>query len=175
MADMAQLWRRKAYGKVLSEYVQVAGLCGKQMCGWSSKDWGWTEYRNWYLGDWATPKGINQTDPRSVDLVGNCVLSESYDLMSRIADVLGNEEDSGRFREKHERQNDLIHKTFFNPSDNTYATATQIDMAYPMLVGAVPQSCVRDVVSSMKKRTAETFKGHLATGLVGVPSFQNGQ
>ena len=133
------------------------------------KDWGGTEYRNWYLGDWATPKGINQTDPRSVDLVGNCVLSESYDLMSRIADVLGNEEDSGRFREKHERQNDLIHKTFFNPSDNTYATATQIDMAYPMLVGAVPQSCVRDVVSSMKKRTAETFKGHLATGLVGVP------
>ncbi len=28
-----------------------------------------TDYRNWYLGDWATPTGIDQTNPLSVDAV----------------------------------------------------------------------------------------------------------
>lgn len=33
------------------------------------KKWPDTSYRNWYLGDWATPVGIDQTNPLSVDLV----------------------------------------------------------------------------------------------------------
>ncbi|MDR2382935.1 MAG: family 78 glycoside hydrolase catalytic domain, partial [Prevotellaceae bacterium] len=54
------------------------------------KRWPDEEYRKWYLGDWATPKGIHQTDERSVDLVNNCCISVCYDYMSKIAGILGN-------------------------------------------------------------------------------------
>ena len=42
------------------------------------KTWPNTDYRNWYLGDWATPEGIDQTDPRSVDLVNYCFVAVCY-------------------------------------------------------------------------------------------------
>jgi alpha-L-rhamnosidase len=42
------------------------------------KRWPDTDYRNWYLGDWATPEGVgnpDHIDERSVDLVNNCYIS----------------------------------------------------------------------------------------------------
>ena len=32
-----------------------------------------------------------------------------------------------------------IHETFFNESNNTYGTGTQIDLAFPMIAGVVPK------------------------------------
>ena len=58
------------------------------------KKWPNEEYRNWYLGDWATPAGIDQTNEQSVDLVNNCCISVCYDYMSKIAGILGHAEDT---------------------------------------------------------------------------------
>lgn len=52
------------------------------------KKWPDTTYRNWYLGDWATPASIDQTDSLSVDLVNNCYMSICYHTMSKIAPLL---------------------------------------------------------------------------------------
>src|SRR5690606_28856095 len=51
------------------------------------KRWPDTDYRSWYLGDWATPEGIDQTNEKSVDLVNNCYVSVCFDQMSKIAQV----------------------------------------------------------------------------------------
>ncbi len=133
------------------------------------QDWGPTDYRNWYLGDWATPVGINQTDPLSIDLVSNCVLSDAYATMSRIAKVLGRDDEAAAYAEKHDRQNSLIHKTFFDEEKNSYSTGTQIDLIYPMLVGATPDSELDDVRKTLVSETEGRFKGFLSTGLVGIP------
>lgn len=134
------------------------------------KDWGTTDYRWWYLGDWASPVGIvDMTDPRSVDIVSNCVLSDSYYLMSKIAGVLGRDDDEKTYMEKHIRHNELIHRVFYDPSNSTYASGSQIDMIYPMLVGATPEICIDDVVKTLYDLTQEKYNGHLCTGLVGIP------
>lgn len=133
------------------------------------KQWPDTEYRNWYLGDWATPEGIDQTNPLSVDLVANCFVSDCYHTMEKIAGVLGYEEDRDEFVVKREGLNKLIHSTFYDPKQKSYSTGTQIDLIYPLLVGATPENITGDVINTLYKETKDRFNGHLSAGLVGVP------
>lgn len=133
------------------------------------RNWGDRTYRHWYLGDWATPTGIDQKDSLSINLVSNCVMSESYLTMSKIAGVLGRQDDVKKYLDKYQAQNEIVHKTFFDPQKNSYSTGTQIDLIYPMFVGATPDSCLAAVENTLKSETAGRFNGHLSTGLVGVP------
>ena len=134
------------------------------------KDWGETDYRSWYLGDWAVPhEVIDQQDPRSIDIVSNCVLSDAYAMMAKIAAVLGKEEDVQKYQKRHEEHNALIHKTYFNEKDNSYASCSQTDLIYPMLVGATPEQQIKDVEATLFRITEKKHDGHLCTGLVGIP------
>ncbi len=133
------------------------------------RDWGVNRHRHWYLGDWATPAGIDQKDPLSIDIVSNCVMSYSYGLMSKIASVLGKARDAEEYARRKEVHNTLIHDTFYNEDTSLYSTGTQIDMVYPMLVGATPEPCLEDVKKALFRETEMRFKGHLSAGLVGVP------
>ena len=132
--------------------------------------WPATGYRNWYLGDWAAPpEYVDVRQEASVDLVNNCALCQSYADLERIARLLGKTEDAEGFSRRLAALQTRIHQTFFHPEDATYGTGSQIDMAYPMLVGAVPDSLVAKVRGALVERTAKVYDGHLVTGLVGVP------
>jgi alpha-L-rhamnosidase len=133
------------------------------------RNWGDTSYRWWYLGDWATPTGIDQKDSLSINIVSNCVMSESYLTMSKIAKALGKDDQIDMYLDKYRQQNEALHKEFFDPERNSYSTGTQIDLIYPMFVGATPSDCIDKVEQTLKDETAGRFKGHLSTGLVGVP------
>ena len=133
------------------------------------KKWPSTDYRVWYLGDWAAPRGVAVSDPRSVDLVNNCALCQTYSDLDQIARFLGKEDDAQAFRTRLANLKEVIHSTFYNPEDSTYAAGTQVDMAYVLLVGAVPESLRQGVRDKLVERTATVYGGHLATGLVGVP------
>lgn len=136
------------------------------------KKWPNTDYRNWYLGDWATPEGVgdpNHLDEASVDLVSNCYLSVCLNQMEEIASVLGKEEDKKKFSEKKAELNRKIHENFYNAADGYYATGSQIDIIFPMLCGAAPEELHENLIEILVKRTAEKFNGHLNTGLVGIP------
>ncbi len=133
------------------------------------KQWPNTDYRNWYLGDWATPEGIDQTNEKSVDLVNNCYISVCFDQMSKIAWVLGKTENSEEYLEKKEQLNRKIHEVFFDASKVCYGTGSQIDFVFPMLAGAVPENLTDDVTNTLILQTEKVHNGHLATGLVGVP------
>jgi alpha-L-rhamnosidase len=89
--------------------------------------------------------------------------------MAKIAKVLGKEDDARMFIDKYHAQNEIVHKTFFDPQKNSYSTGTQIDLIYPMFVGATPADCLDKVQETLRNETAGRFKGHLSTGLVGVP------
>jgi alpha-L-rhamnosidase len=132
------------------------------------KRWPDEEYRNWYLGDWATPTGIDQTDGRSVDLVNNCCVSVCYDYMSEIAGILGHAADRKAYIAQRDSLNQLIHEAFYDGETRTYGTGVQIDLAYPMLAGATPDS-LKKVVEEQFERETDRRNGHLSTGLVGVP------
>jgi alpha-L-rhamnosidase len=128
-----------------------------------------TESRNWFLGDWATPEGIDQRDPRSVGLVTNCAIVDSYDKMIKIAKVLNRDADVGEFSTKKNELAKAVHAEFFNAESATYASGTQIDIAYPLILDIVPDSLKEPVTKSLKTEIVDNWNGHLATGLVGLP------
>jgi alpha-L-rhamnosidase len=130
--------------------------------------WPETDRRWWYLGDWATPEGIDQYDPRSVNLVANCAIMDSYDKMVKIAGVLNNDSDSALFLGKKNELAQAIHKTFNNPDSATYGSGVQIDLVYPLILGIVPDSLEEKVINNLYSETLDRWEGHFATGLVGL-------
>lgn len=144
------------------------------------KKWPDTSYRNWYLGDWATPVGIDQTNPLSVDLVDNCYIAVCYQTMSKIASLLNKADDSRGYKAKYDALTKRIQETFYDAKGNTYASGTQIDLVYPMLAGVTPDNLKETVLKTLYEVTTNRFQGHLATGLVGIPvltewAVKNGQ
>lgn len=133
------------------------------------KRWPDTPHRGWYLGDWIAPAGIDVTDPLSIDIINNCSLSQNLAALSEIALKLGRHEDSEIYARRRDSLNVRIHKAFFNPSDTTYASRSELDMLYPMLVGAVPPELYDAVKRKMLRRSTEVYNDHIAEGLVGIP------
>lgn len=124
-------------------------------------------YRHWYLGDWIAPDGVDYKNATSVDLISNCVISQSLDIMSKIATVLGKPADAEQYVARRAELNKLIHKTFYNEKDSTYATGSQIDMTYPLTVGIAEGDVAEKVTQALYKGIAD-YDGHLGAGLVGV-------
>ena len=124
-------------------------------------------YRHWYLGDWIAPDGVDYKNTTSVDLVSNCVVSQSLDIMSKIATVLGKPAEAEQYVARRAELNKLIHKTFFNEKTATYAIGSQIDMTYPLTVG-VAEGEVAERVKQALYKGIEEYNGHLGAGLVGV-------
>lgn len=133
------------------------------------KRWPDLKYRDWYLGDWLAPHGVDAGNQASVDLVNNCFISECLGSMQKMATLLGKPDEAQEFATRKDKLNQLIHQTFYRADEGIYATGSQLDMSYPMLVGAVPQSIYGDVKKKMLDLSQERHNGHIAVGLVGVP------
>ena len=133
------------------------------------KRWPDTGYRSWYLGDWATPVGIDQTHPESVDLVNNSFVAVCFDNMERIARVLGKPGEAAAYAARKVQIGEKINEAFYHGETGTYATGTQVDLAFPMIAGVVPADRLEAVEAALMHETAVNRKGHLATGLVGLP------
>lgn len=131
--------------------------------------WPDTDYRSWYLGDWLAPAGVDYRSEETVDLVNNCSLSQAYADLVQIAGLLGKEKDKAEWEGRLAEMNKSIHEHFYHPETATYGTGSQIDMTYPLLVGAVPEELIEDVKASLFKRTSEVYEGHIKAGLVGIP------
>jgi alpha-L-rhamnosidase len=133
--------------------------------------WPDTDYRNWYLGDWAVPEGVNQTDTASVILVNNCFLAVCLETMSQIAGVLGKTADVMKYKTEKEILTGRIHKRFFNKEKMIYGSGSQIDLTYPLLAGVVADSLTKAVRANLERVILEEHNGHIACGLVGIPVF----
>ena len=136
------------------------------------KRWPDTDYRSWYLGDWATPEGVgdpNHSDERSVDLVNNSYISICLGQMENIAEVLGRHSDKVYFAERRSELNNLIHSTFFDDEKGYYSTGSQIDIIIPMLAEVAPKELQNDLTQVLIDKTKNEYGGHLNTGLFGIP------
>jgi len=133
------------------------------------KQWPNLDYRGWYLGDWAAPKGVDVQDPVSIDLVNNCALCQSCLALEQIALTLGKKDDAAEYRNRYAALREQVHAAFYQPETGIYGSGSQVDLVYPLLVGVVPDSLKERTVAVLKERTEKVYGGHLATGLVGVP------
>ena len=73
------------------------------------------------------------------------------------------------YLEKQETLDQLIQKTFYNKDKQSYGTGSQIDITYPLLAGVTPKELIPTIKKTLFNETANRFKGHLVTGLVGIP------
>ena len=132
--------------------------------------WPDDERRMWFLGDWLAPAGVD-VGGESAQLTNNCVLSDCLGTMARIALVLGHDDDARRYRSCRDTLNTNIHKAFFHEADTTYATGSPLDMAYALLVGAVPQHLRQAVAQRLQHLARTRYRTHIAGGLVGTAIF----
>ena len=133
--------------------------------------WPDTEYRGWYLGDWASPEGIKEKSMNSVDVVNNSFVVRCYDDMTKIASVLGKTEDIQKYAQKRDDLKKKVHLAFYDERKFIYGDGNQIDLTYPLLAEIVPVSLIKQVTSSLKTEVVVKRGGHIACGLVGVPVF----
>jgi alpha-L-rhamnosidase len=135
------------------------------------RKWPETDYRAWYLGDWASPEGVDQTNESSIDLVNNCFMAVCFDTMEKIAREIGRTSDAENYTKKKNEIRLLIQNEFYNNKLKKYGSGSQIDLTYPLLAGIVPDSLYDDVRDSLFNMVTLKHKGHVACGLVGVPVF----
>jgi alpha-L-rhamnosidase len=155
--------------KYYPEMQQWLGYVQKYTVDGLLDRWPDTDYRNWYLGDWATPEGVDQTAKPSIDIVNNCFVSVCYDTMEKIALFLGKSDDAAVYQQKKNQLRKIIQERFFDSAQNSYATGSQIDLIYPMLAQVTPESLMQAVTQTLFSETERKKGGHLATGLVGIP------
>jgi alpha-L-rhamnosidase len=135
------------------------------------KRWPDTDYRDWYLGDWASPHGINEKSETSIDLISNSFVCMCYNYMQKIAAVLKLPEDVQIYTRKRDELRQRVHQKFYNTEQGTYADGNQIDMSIPLLAGVVPEPLVRTVTENLYAEIEKKRGGHIACGLVGIPIF----
>ncbi len=159
--------------RLIQEYYpgmkQWLGYVEKYTIDGLLKRWPDTDYRDWYLGDWLAPVGVDAGAQSSIDLVNNCFISQCFATMEKIAGVLGKPDEAKVFKQRKEALNKLIHTTFYNQENKVYSTSSQLDLSYPMLVGATPADLYESVKKQLFEMTAEKNTGHIGVGLVGVP------
>jgi len=131
--------------------------------------WPDTDYRNWYLGDWLAPEGVDVTDPVSVRLTNNCVLVQSYNELMQIAAHLGYPDHVKEYGHRRDSLSSRINEAFYDSTGHIYGRGTQLDMAYPLLTGVVAPENVASVSAALLERTETEYGGHIAAGLTGIP------
>ena len=129
--------------------------------------WPAVNYRNWYLGDWATPDGIDQKHPESIDLFCNCYIIYALDLVANMARALGLNADAERWQKDAAQRRPAVHEAFYHESKGIYADGDQIDLVMPLMAGVVPETLRQAVFQKFEHELMVTHKGHLATGLSG--------
>ncbi len=161
--------------RVLEKYYPVMqkwlGYVEKYSPDGLLEPWPDTDYRGWYLGDWAVPEGTDQTDKSSISLVNNCFITVCYETMQKIAGVLGRNADAEKYSTKKDQIRKLIQSKLFYPSRNLYGSGSQIDLTYPLLAGVVPDSLFSEVRKNLLDEIGINHNGHFACGLVGIPVF----
>jgi alpha-L-rhamnosidase len=124
--------------------------------------------RGWYLGDWASPAGVNDNDLKSVEVVNNSFICICYETMTKIAALLEKTEDAKRYSGLTDTLRKLIHERCFDSEKNIYGSGSQIDLAFPMLASVTPKDLLPKVKQSLFDETNRR-NGHIACGLVGIP------
>ena len=132
--------------------------------------WPNNRLHNWFLGDWALPNEEHQHDEESIDVVNSCTMSWVYQIMAKTAALLGKADEQEAYQKKHDAINQRIYETLYHPKQKVYANGLQLDMAFPLLVGATPNEKVASRANqTLRDITYNRYDGHLHTGLVGVP------
>ena len=122
------------------------------------------EPNGWCLGDWATPTKIELPE----SLVNTSFYFYCADIMSKVAEVLGNEADKDNFNNLKATIQTAFNKEYFNESENRYWKSYQGADVFPLAFGMVAEGLQENVFQSLVNHVIKN-KGHLDTGILATP------
>ena len=119
----------------------------------------------WCLGDWCAPgKKMELPEP----LVNTAYYYHSADLMSKVAAVLGKEEDRLHFDRLCTRIRQDFNTVFFNPSTHHYWEGRQGADVFPLAFGMVPEG-EKEAVFNALLAHLDSIGNHFDTGIMATP------
>jgi len=119
----------------------------------------------WYLGDWASPEGVN--DKGNAEIFIQPYMSYALKQAAELADILGEAADAKTFRQWANDRNVATHKKFYDPKGQNYGTGDQVTYVLPLIAEVVPSDLHDDVFGGFEQTLMKKDKGHLSTGLAG--------
>ena len=124
-----------------------------------------------FLGDWVPPgrgqSPEDRVDAHSTHFFNNCFHLLDVQLAAKIARILGKQNDATRYEKKAEILKPAIHQRFFRTTERTYANGEQTYLAFPLLIGLVPQPLRDEIMTNLEQDILVEKKGHLNTGMLG--------
>ena len=119
----------------------------------------------WYLGDWASPKGIK--DKVNAEVFIHAYMAYALEQVAQLADALGKRDDAGTFRTWAAARNVATHQKFYDPQANKYGSGDQVTYVVPLMAGVVPDALQDEVFAGFEDALLVKNKGHISTGLSG--------
>ena len=162
------LYRRYGDTRILSENYAVFQNYLSYLENTARDNMRCTEDANYWrgFGDWLALDGSGLTvggTPK--ELIGTAFYAHSADLMSRIAGVLGRDEDERKYRELFESVAQTFCERFVTPAARLsppYQTPYVLALHFNLLPEALRADAVKELVGEIKHRG-----GKLSTGFVG--------
>ena len=117
------------------------------------------------LGEWVPPQLL--TLP--ADFVNTCYYYLNCELLSKIAGILGCEQDSLNFKMAAQRCAEAINNIYYNAEGGYYATGRQGADVLPLAFGIVQDENIPMVLEHLKNHILSECRGHFDTGILGTP------
>ena len=119
----------------------------------------------WYLGDWASPRGVN--DKGNAEVFIAAYMSYVLEQAAKLADVLDKTADADTFRQWAAERRIATHKKFYDAQSGKYGSGDQVTYVLPLAAGVVPKDLCAKVFEGFEETLMVKNSGHLSTGLSG--------
>jgi hypothetical protein len=119
----------------------------------------------WYLGDWASPIGVN--DKGNAEVFIHPYMSYALEQAAQLADALGESTDAKTFRGWAAARNTATHEKYYDAKSGKYGSGDQVTYVLPLMAGVVPDELHDQVFAGFEETLMVKNKGHLSTGLSG--------
>lgn len=122
------------------------------------------EPNGWCLGDWCTPSATEIPEP----LVNTAYFYHVTDIMSKVAKVLGEEDDYVRFSKLAAGIKVNFNRAYFDASKDSYWQGRQGSDVFALAFGLVPDD-KRDLVFNSLLKQLQKLNYHFDTGILATP------
>lgn len=103
------------------------------------------------LGDWCTPKGNFWSSSNSPEAIhfNNCLYAYMLDCAIKISGALGKANDVKTYTDRLKVQRRATHELFYNPRTGLYGNGQQVNQAFALIAGIVPESEIDKVYKNL--------------------------
>ena len=128
-----------------------------------------------FLGDWLAPmrgddysREDGRVDKLSSKFINNCHYLYTLQLASKIAALLDKPGDAAVYAQKAETLTAVLNDRYFDAENNSYANGEQPYLAFPLLLGMVPDGNRSAVMDNLEHAIMVRRQGHLNAGMHGL-------